>query len=78
MGYGGMYISSGEKIPLFSEIKFPLSLSLSANIQSDVYAKVIRINPRDGHFHYHLEFSSISHEAEEAIKQHINRIIEGS
>jgi len=78
MGYGGMYISSGEKIELFSEIKFPLSLSLSANIQSDVYAKVIRINPRDDYFHYHLEFSSISHEAEEAIKHYINRIIERS
>jgi len=78
MGYGGMYISSSEKIVLFSEIKFPLSLSLSANIQSDVYAKVIRINPRNGYFHYHLEFSSISHEAEEAIKHYINRIIEGS
>ena len=78
MGYGGMYISSSEKIALFSEIKFPLSLSLSANIQSDVYAKVIRINPRNGYFHYHLEFSSISHEAEEAIKHYINRIIEGS
>jgi len=76
LSYGGMYISCKQQLAPFSEIKFPLSLSLSANIQCDVYAKVIRINPLKDCFHYHLEFSSISEEAETAIRSYINRIIE--
>lgn len=76
LSYGGMYISCKQQLAPFSEIRFPLSLSLSANIQSDVYAKVIRINPLKGGFHYHLEFSSISEQAELAIRSYINRIIE--
>jgi len=78
IGYGGMYITSNKKVELFSEIKFLLSMSLASNIQSDVYAKIIKLNLVDDLYHYHLEFSSISEEAEVAIKRYINRIIEGN
>jgi len=78
IGYGGMYITSINKIELFSEIKFPFSMSIAANIQSDVYAKIIKSNLINGLYHYRLEFSSISQEAEVAIKRFINRIIEGA
>lgn len=78
IGYGGMHITSIKKIELFSEIKFPLSMSLAANTQSDVYAKIIKLSLIDNLYHYHLEFSSISEEAELAIKRFINRIIEGA
>ena len=77
IGYGGMYITSRTEIDLYSEIKFPLALSLAANIQSDIYAKIIKRSTVDRLFHYRLEFSSISPEAETAIKRYINRIIEG-
>jgi len=76
LGYGGMYIASDTEMPPMTEICFPLSLSLSANQQSDVYARVIRINPMNDTFHYHLEFSSISDDAETAVRAFINRIIE--
>ena len=77
IGYGGMYITSHKEISLYSEIKFLLSMSLAANIQSDVYAKVIKADLNGDLYHYRLEFSSISQEAEIAIKRFINRIIEG-
>lgn len=77
LSYGGMYISSKEKLAPFTEIRFPLSLSISANITSDVYAKVIRINPRPDANHYHLEFSSIAESAEQALKSYIDRIVTG-
>jgi len=77
IGYGGMHITSHNEIMLYAEIKFPFSLSLTANIQNDVYAKVIKSNLINDIYHYHLEFSSISQAAETAIKRFINRIIEG-
>ncbi|MFT5717709.1 MAG: adenylate cyclase [Oleiphilaceae bacterium] len=78
IGYGGMRIISKIEIKLYSEIKFPFSLSLASNIQNDVYAKIIKSDLIDGTYHYRLEFSSISQEAEIAVKRYINRIIEGS
>lgn len=77
LSYGGMYVESHKKLAALSEIKFPLSLSLSANKQSDVYAKVIRINPMIDSYRYNLEFSSISEDAEKSLRNYINRIIEG-
>ncbi len=76
LGYGGMYIASQTQLPAHTEIRFPWSLSMSSARQSDVYARVIRINPRETEFHYHLEFSSINADAETAIRNYINRIIE--
>lgn len=75
LSYGGMYIESEHEFPALTEIRFPLSLSLSANLSLYVYAKIIRINPRPENFHYHLEFSSIPQEAETALKKYIDRII---
>ena len=77
IGYGGMHITSHTQVEIYDEIKFPFSLSLSANIQNDVYAKIIKSKRIGSLYHYHLEFSSISQEAETAIKRYINRIIEG-
>ncbi|MFT7185059.1 MAG: adenylate cyclase [Pseudohongiellaceae bacterium] len=77
IGYGGIHITSNTEVALYTEIKFPFYLSLAANIQNDVYAKIIKSNFIDGLYHYNLEFSSISQEAETAIKRYINRIIEG-
>jgi len=78
IGYGGMHITSHKEVTLYSEIKFPFSISIAANTQNDVYAKIIKLNLIDDLYHYHLEFSSISQEAEVAIKRYINRIIEGT
>jgi len=78
IGYGGMHITSHKIIALYSEIKFPFSISIAANTQNDVYAKIIKLNLIDDLYHYHLEFSSISQEAEVSIKRYINRIIEGT
>jgi len=78
IGYGGMHITSHKEVSLYSEIKFPFAISLTANIHNDVYAKIIKSNLIDGLYHYRLEFSSISQEAEVAIKRFINRIIEGT
>lgn len=77
LSYGGMYIASAQKLAPLTEIRFPLSLSLSANITSDVYAKIIRMNPKNDEYHYHLEFSSIPEPAEKALKSYIDRIITG-
>ncbi len=76
LSYGGMYVSSTAELPKFAEIKFPFTISPTSDLQSDIYARVIRTNPVPGAFHYHFEFTSISSDAEKVIRGFINRVVE--
>ena len=75
LSYGGMYVASRHILPLLSEIRFPLALSLSSHQRDDVYAKVLRTNPVGDAFHYHLEFTHITEGAQAALKTFIDRLL---
>lgn len=76
LSYGGMYVATDCQLAPSSEIRFPLALSLSSHQKHDVYAKVLRTNPmQNDRFHYHLEFSSISMQAQAALKDFVDRLI---
>ncbi len=76
LSYGGMYVASSHVLPPYSDIRFPLALSLSSHQRDDVYAKVLRTNPiGNNEFHYHLEFTHISQDSQAALKAFIDRMI---
>ncbi len=77
ISYNGFLSVLAEPLEVFSEIKFPLSLSMLGGQTSDVYAKIRRIRNVKGECQAHIEFTSIQIHAKDAIKSFIDRIIQG-
>ncbi len=78
ISHSGMFAIINEYIPLLSEIKISLSLSLLSNDRMDIYARVIRLNEMDGQYESHFEFGSMEPEGNKAIKDFVARILEGA
>jgi adenylate cyclase len=76
ISYGGMFASIAEDIPLFSEIKFDISLSFVDGVNDSVYAKVLRITPTHDRYLVNLEFTALSSKAQKALKIYIDTKIE--
>ncbi|NVO07826.1 MAG: PilZ domain-containing protein, partial [Rhodoferax sp.] len=76
ISYGGMYIHSATELAQFSDIKMVLSLSLLVQEQADVYGKVLRVSPVSDGFEYRIEFTSIDVQAQQALKQFVDRLVE--
>jgi adenylate cyclase len=77
ISYNGLLGSLAEPLEVFSEIRFPLSLSMLGGQTSDVYAKILKIRDVKGECQAHIEFTSIQIHAKDAIKSFIDRIIQG-
>lgn len=76
ISYGGMYIHSPTELAQFSDIKMALALSLLVQDQADVYGKVLRVSPVSDGFEYRIEFTSIDVQAQQALKQFVDRLVE--
>jgi adenylate cyclase len=76
ISYGGMFASIAEDIPLFSEIKFDISLSFVDGVNDSVYAKVLRIAPAQDRYLVNFEFTALSPKAQKALKTYIDTTIE--
>jgi adenylate cyclase len=76
ISYGGMYIQSQTELPLFCDVKMMLSLSLLAQEQADVYGKVLRMTAVADGFEYRIEFTSIDVQAQRALKEFVDRLVE--
>lgn len=76
ISYGGMYIQSPTELPLFCDIKMMLSLSLLAQEHADVYGKVLRATSVADGFEYRIEFTSIDVQAQSALKEFVDRLVE--
>ena len=76
ISYGGMYIQSQTELPLFCDIKMMLSLSLLVQEHADVYGKVLRMAAVADGFEYRIEFTSIDVQAQSALKEFVDRLVE--
>jgi adenylate cyclase len=76
ISYGGMYIQSQAELPLFCDVKMKLALSLLAQEQADVYGKVLRMTAVADGFEYRIEFTSIDVQAQRALKEFVDRLVE--
>jgi adenylate cyclase len=76
ISYGGMYIQSQTELPLFCDVKMMLSLSLLVQEHADVYGKVLRMTAVDDGFEYRIEFTSIDVQAQTALKEFVDRLVE--
>jgi len=76
ISYGGMYIQSQTELPLYCDVKMMLSLSLLVQEHADVYGKVLRMTAVDDGFEYRIEFTSIDVQAQSALKEFVDRLVE--
>ncbi len=67
-----------DPVDLFLEIKFPLMLSMMDEENSDIYARILKIFEVEGQQRVCIEFTSIQPDAKKAIKNYIERIIQGA
>ncbi len=74
----GIMVILEESIDVYSEIKFSLTLSMMGEESSDIYAKVLKSFEVEGQQRVRIEFTSIQPDAREAIKNYIERIIQGA
>jgi adenylate cyclase len=76
ISYGGMYVLSQTQLPHFCDIKMMLSLSLLVQEHADVYGKVLRMTAVADGFEYRIEFTSIDVQAQHALKEFVDRLVE--
>lgn len=76
ISYGGLYIHSSTALAAFSDIKMMLSLSLLVQESAEVYAKILRVTQVGTGYEYRIEFTSIDANAQQALKQFIDRLVE--
>jgi len=67
-----------DAIDVFSELKFPFTLSLMGEESSDIYARILQTFEVEGQQRACIEFTSIQPNAKNAIKNYIERIIQGA
>ncbi len=75
IAYNGIAAIVPVPLPLLSEIKITLPLTLSGNKDSDIYAKVLNSSKIDHHYKINLEFTSIDEISQATIKDYISRFI---
>lgn len=76
ISYGGMLASIDEELPLFSEIKFTISLSFLDFDHDSVYAKVLRVFRSKDTYLTNFEFTSLGPRVEKALKIYIDEQIQ--
>jgi len=76
ISYGGFFAVSPVVLSQFDEVKISLSLSLMGHENSDVYAKVLRVKEFKGNYECHFEFTYIEANAQQSLKDFVDRMIE--
>lgn len=76
ISYNGLLIKTSEKLAESSEIKMSLAMDLFSDNVSEVYARIIRSFDSSGGFSSSLEFTTISRDAQNAIRRHVDMLIE--
>lgn len=76
ISYGGMYIHSRTELAQFADIKMSLAVSLLVQEQADVYGKVLRVSAVSDGFEYRIEFTSIDAQAQQTLKEFVDRLVE--
>jgi adenylate cyclase len=76
ISYGGLYIHSTILLPQYCVIKMVLAVSLLVQERSDVYGKVLRVTTVADGYEYRIEFTGIDVQAQRALKEFVDRLVE--
>jgi len=76
LSYSGVFAIVPVQLKLYDEIKIIFSVSLMGHTSSDIYAKVIQIEPREDGYGCHFEFTSIDKESRRELNDFVNVLIE--
>jgi len=76
LSYGGIFAISPVEVEPHEDIKISLSLSLMGHDTTEIYAKVLRVNPFKDHYECHIEFTHIDDAAQQAIKEFVDHEVE--
>jgi hypothetical protein len=76
ISYSGLFAVIPVALKLFDEIKIVFSMSLMARSTSDVYAKVIHVEPYNREFACHFEITTIDRESKIELKDFVDLLIE--
>lgn len=77
ISYNGMFATIQQPLEVLTDIKLSLSLSLLGNDTRDVYGKIMSIRAMEDSYGCGIEFTSMDEESQQAIKDFIDRILEG-
>ena len=75
IGYNGLLMSSPVMLDSFSEIKITVSLQLLGVETTDIYARVISVEPANQGVLCSLEFTSMDVAAQQTIKQFVDNLV---
>lgn len=78
LSYHGMFITLKEELPVFTNIRFSLALSLMGGSKRDIYGKVVSVRSMADSFGYGIEFTDMDEASSQSIRDYINRIIAGA
>jgi len=78
IGYHGILAEIGGPLPLYTEIKLDMDLSLIGFRASDIYAKVVKTLKNEGRFLAGLEFTSVSVEVSLNVQHFVQLLIQGT
>jgi len=78
LGYHGLFAVSEKEIPVLTNLRFKLSLSLVGGTSQDIYAKILSRRKLENGFGYGIEFTDLDPPSAESIRLFVNRIIAGT
>lgn len=78
LSYHGMFITLKEELPVLSNIRFSLALSLLGGSKRDIYGKIVSVRRKADCFGYGIEFTDMDEMSSRSIRDYINRIIAGA
>lgn len=75
ISYSGMLVKLPECLPVNSELKFSLALSLLSPEVTDIYARVLRVADHSPDYECSIEFTSIDDTGQNVVREFVDRAV---
>jgi adenylate cyclase len=77
IGYGGLLASTSAKMLPHKTIRFRLNVQVLGIESGDIYGRILRVTKKGALFEISVEFTALTPSDQNAIKQMIDRILQG-
>jgi hypothetical protein len=78
ISYHGVLAELDSELPIFSDIKLEIDLSLIGYTAADIYAKILNSKRQDNRYLSAIEFTSVSVQSNIHIQQFVQLLVQGS
>jgi adenylate cyclase len=75
ISYSGMLLRLSDRVPVDSEMKFSLSLSMLSPEVTDIYARVLRVAELPDDYECSLEFTTIDDIGQNVVREFVDRAV---